>query len=115
MIRVLLIDDSPLVLHILQRMLSRFPEIQVVGTAANGREALDLLPALNPDVICTDLHMPIMNGLEFDGELSAPDSGGERVGGTGLAEHLPGARGGRGGYSAQAARHSRRRPEQAGQ
>lgn len=65
MIRVLLIDDSPLVLHILQRMLSRFPEIQVVGTAANGREALDLLPGLNPDVICTDLHMPVMNGLEF--------------------------------------------------
>ena len=64
-ISVLLIDDSPLVLHILQRMLSRFPEIQVVGTAANGREALDLLPALNPDVICVDLHMPVMNGLEF--------------------------------------------------
>lgn len=65
MIRVLLVDDSPLVLHILQRMLARSPEIHVVGTAANGREALDLLPALNPDVICTDLHMPIMNGLEF--------------------------------------------------
>jgi len=64
-IRVLLVDDSPLVLHILQRMLSRSPEIQVVGTAADGREALDLLPALNPDVICVDLHMPVMNGLEF--------------------------------------------------
>jgi len=64
-IRVLLIDDSPLVLHILQRLLSRSPEIQVVGTAANGREALDLLPDLNPDVICTDLHMPVMDGLEF--------------------------------------------------
>jgi two-component system chemotaxis response regulator CheB len=67
-IRTLLIDDSPMVLHILQRMLSRFPEIQVVGTAANGREALDLLPALNPDVICVDLHMPIMDGLEFTRE-----------------------------------------------
>ncbi len=64
-IRVLLVDDSPLVLNILQRMLSRFPAIEVVGTAANGQEALDLLPALNPDVICTDLHMPVMNGLEF--------------------------------------------------
>ncbi|MDO8465668.1 MAG: chemotaxis-specific protein-glutamate methyltransferase CheB [Gallionella sp.] len=64
-IRVLLVDDSPLALHILQRMLTRSPEIQVVGTAANGREALDLLPALNPDVICTDLHMPVMGGLEF--------------------------------------------------
>ncbi|MCK9381778.1 MAG: chemotaxis-specific protein-glutamate methyltransferase CheB [Sulfuritalea sp.] len=65
MIRVLLVDDSPIALHILQRLLSRSPEITVVGTAGNGREALDLMPALNPDVICTDLHMPVMDGLEF--------------------------------------------------
>ena len=65
MIRVLLVDDSPLVLHVLQSLLSRSPEIQVVGTAANGKQALDLVPALNPDVICTDLHMPVMDGLEF--------------------------------------------------
>jgi two-component system chemotaxis response regulator CheB len=65
MIRVLLVDDSPLVLHILQRMLSLFPEIQVVGTAADGKEALKLVPILNPDVICTDLYMPVMDGLEF--------------------------------------------------
>jgi two-component system chemotaxis response regulator CheB len=71
MIRVLLVDDSPLVLHILQRLLSRSPEIQVVGTAANGKEALDLLPDVNPDVICTDLHMPVMNGLELTREVMA--------------------------------------------
>ena len=71
MIRVLLVDDSPLVLHVLQRLLSHSPEIQVVGTAANGKDALDLLPAVNPDVICTDLHMPVMNGLEFTREVMA--------------------------------------------
>ncbi len=65
MIRVLLVDDSPIALNILQRLLSASPGIQVVGTAANGREALNLLQALNPDVICTDLHMPVMDGLEF--------------------------------------------------
>ena len=64
-IRVLLVDDSPIALHILQRLLSHSPDIQVAGTAANGGEALDLLPALNPDVICTDLHMPVMDGLEL--------------------------------------------------
>ena len=69
MIRVLLVDDSPIVLNILQRLLSSSPEIQVVGTAANGREALSLLPSLNPDVICTDLHMPVMNGLELTREV----------------------------------------------
>lgn len=65
MIRVLLVDDSPIALHILQRLLSRSPDIQVVGTAANGKDALDLLPLLSPDVICTDLHMPVMDGLEL--------------------------------------------------
>jgi len=71
MIRVLLVDDSPIVLHILQRLLSRSPEIQVVGTAADGREALELLPSLKPDVICTDLYMPVMDGLEFTREVMA--------------------------------------------
>ena len=65
MIRVLLVDDSPIVLHILQRLLLRAGDIQVVGTASDGKQALELLPKLNPDVICTDLHMPVMNGLEL--------------------------------------------------
>ena len=64
-IRVLLVDDSALVLTILKRMLSTAPEIQVVGTARNGREALELIPQLQPAVICTDLHMPVMDGLEL--------------------------------------------------
>jgi two-component system, chemotaxis family, protein-glutamate methylesterase/glutaminase len=69
MIRVLLVDDSPIALHIMQRLLSNSSGIQVAGTAANGKEALELLPELNPDVICTDLHMPVMNGLEFTREV----------------------------------------------
>ena len=64
-IRVLLVDDSLLTLAILKRMLATAPEIQVVGTATNGKEALDMIPSLQPDVICTDLHMPVMDGLEF--------------------------------------------------
>lgn len=70
-IRVLLVDDSPLSLHILQCLLARAPEIQVVGTAAHGAEALTLLPRLNPDVICTDMHMPVMDGLEFTRRVMA--------------------------------------------
>jgi two-component system chemotaxis response regulator CheB len=68
-IRVLLVDDSPLALTILQRMLAASPEIQVVGTARNGREALALIPQLQPAVICTDLHMPVMDGLELTREV----------------------------------------------
>lgn len=65
MIRVLLVDDSPLALYFLQQVLARTPDIRVVGTALNGREALPLVASLSPDVICLDLHMPVMNGLEF--------------------------------------------------
>lgn len=71
MIRVLLVDDSPLALHILQRLLARAADIRVVGTASNGREALPLAATLHPDVVCIDLHMPIMDGLEFTRVLMA--------------------------------------------
>lgn len=65
MIRVLLVDDSALTLHVLQQLLVRSPDIEVVGTAADGRKALDLLLTLKPDIICTDMHMPEMDGLEL--------------------------------------------------
>src|SRR4028118_2152760 len=64
-IRVLLVDDSPLVLTILGRMLAQSPEIQVVGKAHHGQQALEMIPQLQPDVICTDYQMPVMDGLEF--------------------------------------------------
>ncbi len=71
MIRVLLVDDSPVAITVLRRMLSKSAEMEVVGAAGNGREALDLIPRVKPDVICTDLHMPVMDGLEFTREVMA--------------------------------------------
>lgn len=64
-IRVLLVDDSPLSIEIVRSMLASAPEIMVVGTAGDGVRALELIPEIRPDVICTDLHMPRMNGLEL--------------------------------------------------
>jgi len=69
MIRVLLVDDSPVAITIMKRMLSLSPDISVVGAAENGSEALHLIPQVKPDVICTDLHMPVMDGLEFTREV----------------------------------------------
>ncbi len=69
LIKVLLVDDSPVALKILERILSSAPDIRVVGKAMNGKEGLELTSSLNPDVICTDLHMPVMNGLEFTREI----------------------------------------------
>ncbi len=70
-IRVILVEDSSIALTILKRILDSSPEIEVVGTASTGVEGLDLIPKVNPDVICTDLHMPKMNGLEFTKEVMA--------------------------------------------
>jgi two-component system chemotaxis response regulator CheB len=68
-IKVLIVEDSPVALAILLRMLKTTQDIVVVGTASNGLEGLDLIPKLSPEVICTDFHMPKMNGLEFIKEV----------------------------------------------
>ncbi|MEH1937101.1 MAG: chemotaxis-specific protein-glutamate methyltransferase CheB [Nostoc sp.] len=64
-IRVFLVEDSLVALTILKRILASSPEVNVVGTAVNGVEALEQIPAAQPQVICTDLHMPKMDGLEL--------------------------------------------------
>ncbi|MBI4292331.1 MAG: chemotaxis-specific protein-glutamate methyltransferase CheB [Betaproteobacteria bacterium] len=70
-IRLLLVDDSPLSIEIIRRMLATSPEIEIVGAAGNGREALELIPKILPDVIVTDLHMPTMDGLAMTREVMA--------------------------------------------
>ncbi len=64
-ISVLLVEDSSVALEILDRLLASSPDIKVVGKASNGKEALALIPKLQPKVICTDLHMKEMDGLEL--------------------------------------------------
>ncbi|MFY0656593.1 MAG: response regulator transcription factor, partial [Neptunomonas phycophila] len=69
MIRVLLVDDHPLVLEGINACLSNVAGIEVVGQANNGLEALELAEALTPDVVLMDVTMPVMNGLEATREL----------------------------------------------
>ncbi|MEO1296046.1 MAG: chemotaxis-specific protein-glutamate methyltransferase CheB [Cyanobacteria bacterium J06636_16] len=68
-IRVLLVEDSPIALSILKRMLESSPEIEIVGTATTGVEALAILAHIRPDVMCTDFFMPHMNGLELTSQV----------------------------------------------
>lgn len=64
-VRVLVIDDSAYVRKVIKQMLSRSPFIEVVGTARDGTEALELVEQLHPDVVTTDLIMPNMDGVKF--------------------------------------------------
>ncbi|MEP4270477.1 MAG: response regulator transcription factor, partial [Roseibium sp.] len=63
-IRVLLADDHELVRDGIRARLLKIPELEVVGEATNGRDALDLAAELRPDVLLMDVSMPVMNGLE---------------------------------------------------
>jgi two-component system, chemotaxis family, protein-glutamate methylesterase/glutaminase len=63
-IRVLIVDDSAFVRQALVRMLSSAPDIEVVGTAVDGRDGLEKAVALRPDVVTLDIKMPRMGGLE---------------------------------------------------
>lgn len=64
MVRVLVVDDSAFVRRSLSGILERDKDIQVVGTASNGEEAVAKARELDPDVITMDVEMPKMNGLE---------------------------------------------------
>jgi two-component system chemotaxis response regulator CheB len=64
-VRVLVIDDSAYVRKVVSSMLSRSPFLEVVATARNGREALELAEEHQPDVITCDLNMPDMDGVTF--------------------------------------------------
>ncbi|MGD1949929.1 MAG: chemotaxis-specific protein-glutamate methyltransferase CheB [Leptolyngbyaceae cyanobacterium] len=68
-IRVLVVEDSPIALAILKKILNSSSEIEIVGTARTGIEGLALIPDTQPDVICTDFFMPQMNGLEFTSQV----------------------------------------------
>ena len=62
-IRVLLADDQALFREGLETLLSVHNDIQIVGQASNGQEAVDLATKLRPDVILMDMQMPVLNGV----------------------------------------------------
>lgn len=68
-IRVLLVDDHKVVLEGFVARLESEPNIQVVATASNGEEALDVAKSHQPDVVLMDVSMPIMGGIEATGRL----------------------------------------------
>ena len=63
-IRVLVVDDSVVIRRLVTDVLSSDPNIEVIGSAANGRIAMAKIPQVNPDLVTLDIEMPEMDGLE---------------------------------------------------
>jgi two-component system, chemotaxis family, protein-glutamate methylesterase/glutaminase len=68
-IRVLVVDDSPFIRRAVERMLEPAPEIEIVGSAANGREAVEKVLQLRPDVVILDIVMPEVDGIDAIQEI----------------------------------------------
>ncbi|MFC0251381.1 response regulator transcription factor [Massilia consociata] len=69
MIRILLAEDQNLVLGAMAALLRLEPDFEVAGAATNGKEALALCEQLAPDIVLTDIEMPLMTGLELAAQL----------------------------------------------
>jgi two-component system LytT family response regulator len=73
-IRALVVDDEPLARGMIREMLEHDPDAEVVGECANGREAIDAIRSLSPDIVFLDVQMPELGGFEVldsfkEGEL----------------------------------------------
>jgi DNA-binding NarL/FixJ family response regulator len=63
-VRVLIADDEPFFVESVEALLAGDERVEVVGTAANGKQAVELATALTPDVTLMDISMPILDGIE---------------------------------------------------
>lgn len=75
MIRVVIADDHGVVRAGLAQLLATFPDVELVGSAANGEEAVSLSAARNPDVVLMDLDMPVLDGIEATRRIRAAQPG----------------------------------------
>ncbi len=71
MIRVLIIDDEPFARKYIRELLLREPGIEIVGEAGNGKDGVELINELRPDLVFLDIQMPEMNGFEALSEVDS--------------------------------------------
>ena len=78
-VRALVVDDEPRARQFLEKLLGEQPEIEAVGTARSGAEALARIETLKPDVVFLDIHMPDLSGLEVARHVAAGGAGAGRA------------------------------------
>jgi DNA-binding NarL/FixJ family response regulator len=71
MIRIVLADDHSVMRSGLRALLQQHPDMQVVGEASDGREAMNLVESLRPDVVVLDITMPLLNGIDAARQIAA--------------------------------------------
>lgn len=99
--RVLIVDDEPLFLELVEVMLESEGDLELVGKARNGKEAVKLASTLDPDLIVMDISMPVMDGINATREIRARDPGASILiltGGTSIAEIDQARKAGAAGY-----------------
>jgi DNA-binding NarL/FixJ family response regulator len=72
-VTVLIVDDEPLFVEMVEAMLQAEDGIVVVGTAGHGQRAVELAQGLDPDVVVMDVSMPVMNGIDATREIRTHD------------------------------------------
>src|SRR5512133_305236 len=75
-IRVLLADDHVMLRQGTAELLHREPDIEIVGEAADGKEAVEVVARLSPDIVVMDLRMPVLSGIEATRQIrsQSPDT-----------------------------------------
>src|SRR5215208_3095308 len=68
-LRTLIVDDEPVARDILREELELIPDVEIVGEAANGKEAVEQINSLQPNLVLLDLQMPVMGGFEVIRQL----------------------------------------------
>ena len=85
--RVLVVDDESLVRRILKQILASYQDLQLVGEAANGEEAIAAVARLQPDIVVMDIRMPALDGIAAARQIRAKAPHVKIIG---LSEHATG-------------------------
>ena len=78
-LRVVVVDDEELARDRLETLLNGQPDVQIVGTAPNGRVAVEVIEREQPDLVFMDVQMPEMDGFDATSRIRAAENGGRRL------------------------------------